>query len=101
MRKTCIWIALLLSGAILPLRSAEWVTHSGDNQRTGWQKNETAISIFMVNTGQAATATVRTPGGRVTYHGDAAIDGVPGTAAPYGTSRRSTSIPRAVAVRQK
>jgi hypothetical protein len=26
------------------LRGAEWVTHSGDNQRTGWQKNETAIS---------------------------------------------------------
>ena len=39
-----VWTALLASLAILPLRGAEWVTHSGDIQRTGWQKNETAIS---------------------------------------------------------
>src|SRR5947208_15471088 len=44
MRKTCIWIALMALVAILPLRGAEWVTHSSDYQRTGWQKNETAIS---------------------------------------------------------
>ena len=43
MRKI-IWTALLACLAILPLRGAEWVTHSGDNQRTGWQKNENAIS---------------------------------------------------------
>ncbi len=41
----------------------------------------TRVAIFMVNTGQIATATVATPGGRVTYAGDARIDGVPGTAA--------------------
>jgi len=39
-----VWTALLACLAILPLRGAEWVTHSGDNQRTGWQKNENAIS---------------------------------------------------------
>ena len=43
---------------------------------------ETKVRIFMENTGQAATARVSTPGGRVTYSGDARIDGVPGTAAP-------------------
>ena len=43
MRKA-LWTVLLACLAILPLSSAEWVTHSGDNQRTGWQKNETAIS---------------------------------------------------------
>lgn len=43
---------------------------------------ETQVSIFMVNTGKLATATVRTPGGAVSYAGDARIDGVPGTAAP-------------------
>ena len=43
---------------------------------------ETAVTIFMENTGQVAVATVRTPGGRVTYDGEAAIDGVPGTHAP-------------------
>jgi 4-oxalomesaconate tautomerase len=43
---------------------------------------ETELAIFMVNTGKVATATVRTPGGVVTYAGDARIDGVPGTAAP-------------------
>lgn len=46
------------------------------------QEGETPVSIFMVNTGKLATATVRTPGGTVTYEGDARIDGVPGTAAP-------------------
>lgn len=42
----------------------------------------TKVSIFMINTGKLATATVQTPGGVVTYEGDARIDGVPGTAAP-------------------
>ncbi len=46
------------------------------------QEGETRVSIFMVNTGKLATATVQTPGGVVTYEGDARIDGVPGTAAP-------------------
>ncbi|MBW4331353.1 4-oxalomesaconate tautomerase [Stakelama sp. CBK3Z-3] len=44
--------------------------------------DETRVRIFMVNTGKIATTTVRTPNGRVTYAGDARIDGVPGTAAP-------------------
>ena len=43
---------------------------------------ETPVRIFMENTGQVAVATFPTPGGRVTYDGDARIDGVPGTAAP-------------------
>ncbi len=41
----------------------------------------TRVAIYMVNTGQVAVATVATPGGVVTYDGDARIDGVPGTAA--------------------
>lgn len=43
--------------------------------------NETEVRIFMENTGQIATARIATPGGRVTYSGEARIDGVPGTAA--------------------
>ena len=43
---------------------------------------ETVVRIHMVNTGQLATATVQTPGGSVSYAGEARIDGVPGTAAP-------------------
>src|SRR5690606_16293709 len=42
---------------------------------------ETDVRIFMENTGQVAIATVSTPGGRVTYRGEAKIDGVPGTSA--------------------
>lgn len=42
---------------------------------------KTDVRIFMENTGQVSTATVATPGGRLTYAGDASIDGVPGTAA--------------------
>ncbi len=42
----------------------------------------TDVRIRMVNTGGFAIARVQTPGGVVEYEGDAAIDGVPGTAAP-------------------
>lgn len=44
--------------------------------------DETAVRIFMENTGQIAVAHVPTPGGQVRYDGDAQIDGVPGSAAP-------------------
>ncbi|MBX3531300.1 MAG: 4-oxalomesaconate tautomerase [Rhizobiaceae bacterium] len=43
---------------------------------------ETPVTIYMENTKEVATATVRTPGGRPTYEGDAVISGVPGTASP-------------------
>lgn len=46
------------------------------------QAGQTQVRVFMENTGQFADVTVETPGGRVTYAGDAAIDGVPGTHAP-------------------
>ena len=42
----------------------------------------TDVRIFMRNTGQVATASIATPGGAVTYAGEEAIDGVPGTSAP-------------------
>jgi 4-oxalomesaconate tautomerase len=42
---------------------------------------ETDVRIRMVNSDSVAVATVPTPGGRVTYRGDVAIAGVPGTAA--------------------
>lgn len=52
---------------------------------------ETRVAIFMENTGQVAVATVQTPGGRVSYAGDAAISGVPGTAAPVPLAFRDTA----------
>jgi 4-oxalomesaconate tautomerase len=57
-------------------------------QATG---DETRIAIFMENTGQVAVATVQTPGGRVAYDGEAAISGVPGTAAPIPLAFRDTA----------
>ena len=53
--------------------------------------DETRVAIFMENTGQVAVATVQTPGGTVTYAGDAAIDGVPGTHAPVPLEFRDTA----------
>lgn len=53
--------------------------------------DETKVSIFMENTGQAAVATVQTPGGVVTYKGEARIDGVPGTHAPVPLEFRDTA----------
>lgn len=38
----------------------------------------TDVRIHMRNTGEVATARIHTPGGRVSYDGDARIDGVPG-----------------------
>jgi len=50
------------------------------------EDGRTRVAIFMENTGQVAVATIETPGGRVRYDGDAAISGVPGTAAKRGFS---------------
>ncbi|MFN3824903.1 MAG: 4-oxalomesaconate tautomerase [Pseudorhodobacter sp.] len=46
------------------------------------QGDVTRVRIRSVNTGARVEAVVQTPGGRVAYDGAAAIDGVPGTAAP-------------------
>ena len=46
------------------------------------QDGITSVRIHMVNTGEVARAEVQTPGARVRYAGDMAIDGVPGTSAP-------------------
>ena len=43
---------------------------------------QTTLRIFNLNTGKIVEAVVRTPAGKVTYAGDAAIDGVPGRGAP-------------------
>ncbi len=46
------------------------------------QDGVTKVRVFNVNTRSRIDVTVRTPHGRVTYEGDARIDGVAGTAAP-------------------
>lgn len=46
------------------------------------QGDETEVKIRAVNTGARVVARMQTPGGELTYEGDAAIAGVPGTAAP-------------------
>jgi 4-oxalomesaconate tautomerase len=53
--------------------------------------DETRVTIYMVNTRQVAVATVATPGGKVSYDGSAAIDGVPGTHAPVRLEFRDTA----------
>ncbi len=44
--------------------------------------HETVARVFMVNSSSICTVRIPTPGGQVTYAGDARIDGAPGTAAP-------------------
>jgi 2-methylaconitate cis-trans-isomerase PrpF/tripartite-type tricarboxylate transporter receptor subunit TctC len=46
------------------------------------REGRTTARVFNVNTGSRIDVTVCTPGGRITYEGDARIDGVAGTAAP-------------------
>ncbi len=47
---------------------------------------ETIVRIYNENTGVVMIATVQTPDGKITYDGDTAIDGVPGTSAPIKLS---------------
>ena len=44
--------------------------------------DQTRVMIFNENTSSRIEAIIQTPGGKIKYDGDAAIDGVPGTAAP-------------------
>lgn len=53
--------------------------------------DDTRVAIYMVNTGQIAVASVRTPGGAPVYDGDTRIDGVPGSAAPVALEFRDTA----------
>lgn len=69
-RQTC---GNLLAG-VGPFAVERGLVPAGDAQTT--------VRIRLVNTGDLAVATFATPGGAVDYDGDAAIDGVPGTAAP-------------------
>jgi hypothetical protein len=46
------------------------------------QNGISTVHIYNVNTKKLIEARIQTPAGRVRYDGDAAIDGVPGTAAP-------------------
>ncbi|MEJ2693750.1 MAG: 4-oxalomesaconate tautomerase [Candidatus Thiodiazotropha sp.] len=55
------------------------------------EKGETRVTMYMENTGQVAVARVCTPGGKVTYAGDAGIDGVPGTASPIPVLFKETA----------
>lgn len=52
---------------------------------------ESRVAIYMENTGQVAVASIATPGGVVSYKGDARIDGVAGTAAPVPLEFRDTA----------
>ena len=51
----------------------------------------TQVAIFMENTGQIAVEEVPTPDGKVTYKGDARIDGVPGTGSAIPVTFQDTA----------
>src|SRR5438128_1887698 len=44
MSKLMKWVVFVACLLVVPLRGADWVTHSGGNQRDGWQRDETKIS---------------------------------------------------------
>ena len=44
MRRISVWAVLLACLVAIPMGASDWVTHSGDFQRSGWQKDETKIS---------------------------------------------------------
>lgn len=46
------------------------------------QDDTTTLRVLTLNTDMQCDITVQTPGGRVSYSGDARIDGAPGTSAP-------------------
>ena len=44
MQRVMRWAVLVACLIVVPLRGTDWVTHSGNNQRDGWQRDETKIS---------------------------------------------------------
>jgi 4-oxalomesaconate tautomerase len=54
------------------------------------QDGVTPVRIHMLNTGEVSVAQISTPSGRVTYRGDAQIDGVPGRHAAIPLLFRNT-----------
>src|ERR687887_77000 len=44
MRNLIAMSIFLAVAVIVPLRGADWVTHSGDYQRTAWQQHESKIT---------------------------------------------------------
>ncbi|MBU24974.1 MAG: 4-oxalomesaconate tautomerase [Gammaproteobacteria bacterium] len=65
-----------------------YAVEQGLVQATG---NVTKVNVFMENTDQIAVLQVQTPNGKVTYQGDAQIDGVPGKSAPVTCEFRETA----------
>ncbi|NOX74026.1 MAG: 4-oxalomesaconate tautomerase, partial [Alphaproteobacteria bacterium] len=55
------------------------------------QNDTTKVAIYMENTGQIAEVEVQTPNAKVSYRGDAHIDGVPGTSAPVPIEFKDTA----------
>lgn len=51
----------------------------------------TRLRIFNINTNKVVEAIIQTPGGFVTYDGDARIDGVPGSGAPIQLNFRDAT----------
>lgn len=51
----------------------------------------TRLRIYNVNTNKVVESIIQTPGGVVTYDGDARIDGVPGTGAPIRLNFRDAT----------
>jgi len=51
----------------------------------------TTLRVLTLNTDMRCDITVRTPGGRVAYDGEARIDGVPGTSAPIAINFLDTA----------
>ena len=55
------------------------------------QGETTTLRVLTLNTDMQSDITVQTPGGRISYDGDARIDGVPGTSAPVRISFLDTA----------
>ncbi|WP_428241607.1 4-oxalomesaconate tautomerase [Gynuella sp.] len=55
------------------------------------QPGETRVTVFMENTSQIAVQTIKTDNGRVIYHGDTHLDGVPGSASPIAIEFKDTA----------
>ncbi len=44
MQRLMWWVLLVSCLGAVSLRGSDWITHSGDNQRDGWQRDETRIT---------------------------------------------------------
>ena len=81
-RAADLYAELHLRGQLIPDADILIAATAIENGLVQANDGETVVTVYMENTDSVAKQRILTPGRKVQYHGDARIDGVPGSHAP-------------------